>query len=200
MNANIGMLHPVAAVVDSYTPGTGITYENGFVVAEARSAGLSWEREDGRFYGDDVELDSANGVLGYSLEFEPSGLKDGVRESLLGESKASSEYTITDAVAPDVGFGYVRVMRSEGSSGKVETTYEGWWFYKLKFGVTREETQTKERSIEWRVPTLTGNGAGVKLDNTNVLSFAVHQTFTTAAAAIAYIEEKANFATTPATT
>lgn len=190
MNANVGMQHPVFAPISAYTPGTSITYSAGSVVAEAVSASLSWERADGRFYGDDIQLDSDNGVLGYTIDFEPSGLTDAMRAALLGEAKASSEYTITSDASPDGGFGYVRVMRSN-SGGSVAYSYEGWWFYKVKFSISSEETRTKERNIEWRVPTLSGSGDGVSLDNTGKLSFAVHQTFTTLAAAVAYVNGKA---------
>ena len=188
MNANVGMLYPVAATVQTYTPGSSISYKSGTGsnFAEAVSASLSWERADGHFYGDDVELDSDNGVLGYTIDFEPSGLSDAARGLLLGETVSSSEYTITDAAAPDVGFGYVRVMRDKGV-----TKYEGWWFYKLKFGVSSEETRTKERSIEWRVPTLQGVGSGVSLDSTGTLSFCQHKSFDTLAAAKSYLNGKA---------
>lgn len=190
MNANVGMQHPVFAPVSAYTPGTSITYGTGLVVAEAVSASLSWERSDGRFYGDDAQLDSDNGVLGYTIDFEPTGLTDAVRAALLGETAASSEYTITSDAAPEGGFGYVRVMRASGSSG-VAYSYEGWWFYKLRFGVSSEETRTKERNIEWRTPTLQGAGDGVSLDSSGKLSFAIHKTFDTLAAAVAYVNSKA---------
>lgn len=190
MNANVGMQHPVFAPIATYTPGTSITYGTGAVVGEAVSASISWERADGRFYGDDVQLDSDNGVLGYTIDFEPSGLTDAMRAAMLGETLASSEYTINSEASPDGGFGYVRVMRSN-SGGTPAYSYEGWWFYKVKFGVSSEETRTKERNIEWRTPTLSGTGDGVSLDNTGVLAFATHQTFATLAAAVAYVDEKA---------
>ena len=186
MNANVGMIYPVAALVTTYTPGTSISYGTGFVVAEAVSASLNWERADGHFYGDDVELDSDNGILGYTMDFEPSGLKADIRGKLLGETVSSSEYTITDAPAPDVGFGYVRVMRDKGT-----VSYEAWWFYKEKFGISSEETRTKERNIEWRVPTLQGVGAGVSLDSTGRLNFANHKDFTSLSDAKAYLNSKA---------
>jgi len=97
---------------------------------------------------------------------------------------------VTDAAAPDVGFGYVRVMRENGTNG-VKTTYEGWWFYKMKFSVNGEETRTKERNIEWRTPTLTGTGMGVSQDATGKLSFACHKSFDTMADAISYVNGKA---------
>ncbi len=190
MNANVGMVYPVAAPVSAYTPGTSITYGTGFVVAEAVSASLSWNRADGHFYGDDVELDSDNGVLGYTISFEPTGLTDTNRQKLLGETVSSNEYTITDAASPDLGFGYIRVMRLKGTT-TVSYSYEAWWFQKLKFSVSSEETRTKEQNIEWRVPTLEGIGAGVSLDATGRLSFAQHKTFDTLAGAKAYLNSKA---------
>jgi hypothetical protein len=141
-----------------------------------------------------VELDSDVSILGYTIEFEPTGLPDTARALLLGETKDSTtdEYSVTDADSPDVGFGYVRVMRTTNeTSGQVETTYEAWWFDKLKFAVSSEETRTKERNIEWRVPTLSGRGTGVQLDNTGTLSFAVHESFSTLTAAKTWLNTKA---------
>ena len=186
MNANVGMQYPVYAPVAAYVPGTSITYGTGAVAGEAISASVNWNRADGHFYGDDAELDSDNGVLGYTIDFEMSGLNDAVRAGLLGEDTASSEYIITDEASPDVGFGYIRVMRDKGT-----VSYEGWWYHKVKFGVSSEETRTKEQSIEWRVPTLQGVGSGVSLDTTGKLKFATHQTFSTFSAAQTWLKAKA---------
>ena len=187
MKPNVGMVYPVYAPVNVYTPGTSITYSTGGVVAEARSATLTWERADGEFYGDDVLLDTDNGIRAYTLDFEPTGVSDTVRAALLGETLASSEYTITDATAPDVGFGYVRVMR-DNASGTTATVYEAWWFYKIKFGINSEEARTKERNIEWRTPTLNGRGMGVLLSSGDTQSFAKHETFSTLTAAKAWLK------------
>ena len=194
MKANVGMVYPVAALVDEYTPETSITYENGFVVSEARGANLQWEASDGEFYGDDVLLDNDIEVTGYSIDFEASGLHTGVRATLLGEKSLSdSVYRVTNAAHPDVGFGFVKVMR-EDIDGVVETRYEGWWFYKLKFSIPSEEARTKERNIEWRVPTLNGRGAGVYLDTSGDVAYADHKDFDSMAAAKTWLETKANFA------
>ena len=191
MNANVGMVNPVVATVQTYTEGASISYSAGKKIAEAVSASLIWNRADGRFYGDDVMLDSDNGVLGYTIDFEPTGLTDEARGYMLGETVQTGEYTVTDAASPDVGFGYVRVMRTTNSSGAVVDSYEGWWFYKLKFAVSNEETRTKEQSIEWRTPTLNGVGAGVLLDSSGKQKFAVHKTFATKSDAISYVNSKA---------
>lgn len=189
MKANVGMRYAVAAVVDTYTPYSGITYDTGFVVSEARGANVTWETEDGEFRGDDVVLDTARGVLGYSIEFETAGLKDTVRAALLGEVKDSSDvYHITGAEAPDVGFGYVKQMREDGTSGAIETTWEVFWYHKIKYAQPNEEARTKERNMEWRVPTITGTGAGVYLASTDDQpKYAEHKTFTTFAAAKTFV-------------
>lgn len=193
MKPNVGMVYPVAAPIDTYTAGTGISYEDGFVVSEARGATINWNTEDGEFYGDDVLLDTANGVTGYSIDFEATGLSDAVRGGLLGEVEGSSdEMVITGAPAPEVGFGFVRVMRDD-SSGSVVTNYEAWWFYRIKFAMPNEESRTKESSVEWRTPTVTGKGMGVYLTSSDEYpNFAEHKTFDTLSAAKAYLNTKAD--------
>lgn len=191
MKPNVGMVYPVCAPVATYTPGTGITYSSGSVVSEARSASISWDRSDGEFYGDDILLDTDNSVTGYTIEFEPAGLSDAIRAKLLGETAASSEYSITDAAAPYVGFGYIRVMRENGTGG-VTTTYEAWWYYKVQFNVNSEETRTKERTLEWRTPTLSGRGSGVQLSSAVTQTFAVHESFSAMSAAKSWLNSKAS--------
>ena len=199
MKPNIGMNYPVAAAISAYTPGSAITYGTGFVVSEARGADLQWENENGEFYGDDVRLDAMNGIVGYTLAFEAAGLSDTVREKLLGESKSSDEYSITGAEAPDVGFGYIKRMR-DNASGTVVENYEGWWFHKIKFGQPNENARTKERTIEWRAPTINGTGMGVFLATADEKPrFAVHETFATLAAAKAWLNTKANIGSTATT-
>lgn len=192
MKPNVGMVYPVAAPVDTYTPYSSISYDDGFVVSEARGATVTWETENGEFYGDDVRLDSTNNIIGYTLDFEATGLADSVRAALLGEVKGSSdEYKITGASAPDVGFGYVKVMRDD-SSGTVVYSYEAWWYYKVKFAQPNEEARTKERNIEWRTPTLNGTGMGVFLSAAAEFpDFVEHKTFATLAAAKTYLNGKA---------
>ena len=192
MKPNVGMVYPVCAPVATYTPGTSITYSAGSVVSEARGATINWDRADGEFYGDDILLDIDNGVLGYTIDFEPAGISDAIRAKLLGEVVLNtSEYNITDAAAPYVGFGYIRVMR-DNATGTVVTNYEAWWYYRVQFSVSSEETRTKERNIEWRVPTLSGRGTGVRLSSGDTVTFAVHETFESYEAAKTWLNANAS--------
>lgn len=201
MKPNVGMVYPVAAPVDEYTAYSGITYEDGFVVSEARGATLTWNALDGEFYGDDSLLDTDNSVTGYTIDFEATGLSDSVRAALLGEVEGSSdELVITGAPSPEVGFGYVRVMR-DNSSGTVEETFEAWWFYRVRFARPNEEARTKENSIEWRAPTISGKGMGVYLASTDSYpNFVEHKSFTTLADAKSFLNTKAGISDSAATT
>ena len=197
MKANVGMIYPVAAPVATYTPYSGITYSAGYIVSEARGADVNWQTENGEFRGDDIVLDTAKGILGYTIDFESAGLSDTVKAKLLGDVKDSTtdEYTITGKEAPDTGFGYIRRMR-DNSSGTVVTTFEAWWYYKVKFAQPNEQARTKENSIEWRVPTINGTGMGVYLTSgAEDPDFATHQTFSTLALAKAYLNTKAGIST-----
>ena len=52
--AFVGMRYVVAAPVDTETPGTGITYGNGFVVGKAIQANLTITRNNNPLYADDT--------------------------------------------------------------------------------------------------------------------------------------------------
>ena len=191
MKPNVGMKFPVYAPVNTYTPGTSISYSTGAKVAEARSATINWDRADAEFYGDDALLDVDMGARGGTIDFEPTGISDAVRAALLGETVANtSEYSITDQAAPYVGFGFIRVMRDD-SSGTVVTNYEAWWFHRVQFALTTEEARTKEKDIEWRTPTLNGKIVGVSLDSSGVMNFATHETFSGYDAAESWLKSKA---------
>lgn len=195
MKANVGMQYAVAAPISAYTPGSAPTYGTGFVVSEARGANISWERGDGEFFGDDVLLDTDSSVRSGSIEFETAGIRDAIRADMLGETVANTdEYTITDADAPFVGFGYIRVMRDNATTdGSVEERFEAIWLWRVKFRLESEETRTKEGGgIEWRVPTLNGRITGVKQSSENKLDFRTMKSFTSFSAAKAWVNTKAN--------
>ncbi len=202
MKANVGMQYPVAALITAYTPGTTPTYGTGFKVSEARGANISWDRGGGEFYGDDVLLDTDDGVRSGSIEFETAGIRDAIRADMLGETVASTdEYTLTDAEAPFVGFGFIRVMRDNATTdGSVEERYEAWWLWRVKFSLESEETRTKEGGgIEWRVPTLNGRITGVKQTAEATLDFKTHKTFTSFSAAKSWLDAKANITSSAVT-
>ena len=191
--ANVGMRHPVWAPLNSHTDGAEPTYGTGRVVQEAISATLTYNSDPNAvLYGDDQIVDLDDGLTGYTLSFNPTGLRDGDRVAILGEEiTATTEYEITDAPHPWGGFGFFRVMRDGGTGTKY---YEAYWCRKIKFRRPSEESRTKEGQIAWRTPVIEGTGSGLEVDSSGALKFIKHKTFDTAAAAKTWLDNLANIA------
>lgn len=192
--AFIGMRHVVAAKIATETPGSALTYSAGMVVGKAIQGNLTWDRADNPLYADDAIAENDNGATGGSIELITDDLLDAVRAYLLGDeaitvgtgTSVTTEYESTDEPAPYVGFGYMRVRVKNG-----ETSYQAVWYHKAQFGETNENAQTKGQQIEWQTPTLTGKIMGVNDNAGGQIRFRRRATFDTAAAAIAWLDDKA---------
>lgn len=187
---NTGMRHPVWAPLQSHTDGSEPTYGAGRVIQEAIEATITYNADTTNgLYGDDVLVDMDDGITGYTVSFNPTGMKDADRAAILGEEVTTgSVYEITDAGSPWGGFGFFRVMRDENRT----RYYEAWWCRKIKFREPSQTTRTKEGSIQWRTPTLEGTGAGLIVDGGEKIKYIKHKTFETAAAAKAWLDGLAN--------
>lgn len=188
--ANVGMRHPVWAPLQSHTDGSEPTYGAGRVIQEAIEATINFNADTTTgLYGDDVMVDMDDGITGYTVNFNPTGLKDADRQAILGEEVTTgSVYEITDAGSPWGGFGYFRVMRDDNRT----RYYEAYWCRKIKFREPSQTTRTKEGSVQWRTPTLEGTGAGLIVDGGEKIKYIKHKTFETAAAAKAWLDGLAN--------
>ena len=188
--ANVGMRHPVWAPLQSHTEGSEPTYGAGRVIQEAIEATITFNADTTTgLYGDDVMVDMDDGITGYTVNFNPTGLKDTDRQAILGEEVTTgSVYEITDAGSPWGGFGYFRVMRDDNRT----RYYEAYWCRKIKFREPSQTTRTKEGSVQWRTPTLEGTGAGLIVDGGEKIKYIKHKTFETAAAAKAWLDGLAN--------
>ena len=185
--AFIGLRHPVVATIDSYTPGSVPTYEDGMVMGAAITANLSITRNDNPLYADDVITEDDNGITAMSLELGLDDLPETVQEYMLGVVEESDAYVDSDASSPEVGMGYIRVRRKGGV-----TSYQGVWLYKVRFSMNDENSQTKGESIEWQTPTVTGRVVGVDLDGSGVMVFRARQLFDNEADAIDWLETLAD--------
>ena len=188
--ANVGMRHPVWAPLQSHTEGSEPTYGAGRVIQEAIEATITFNADTTNgLYGDDVLVDMDDGITGYTVSFNPTGLKDADRAAILGEEVTTgSVYEITDAGSPWGGFGFFRVMRDDNRT----RYYEAYWCRKIKFREPSQTTRTKEGSVQWRTPTLEGTGAGLIVDGGEKIKYIKHKTFETAAAAKAWLDGLAN--------
>ena len=190
--AYIGMKRLVAAVVSSFTPGSAITYGTGFVVGPAFAANINFLVNDNPDYGDDAEINNDNGINGYNGTVDASDMEQGVMGDLLGWDKTGTtaiEYTGTDAMPPDVGFGYIRVRQKPYSTTPY---YEAWWFKRAKFSMQTMTDSTKKKQIEWGHPQLSVNGFGSLIDNSGKLKYFDTETFSAYADAVTWLNGKAN--------
>ena len=66
----------------------------------------------------------------------------------------------------------------------------------MKFTEESQATSTKEGSISWNTPTLNGRAAGLYIDSSDQISWRVHHTFDTIAAAKSWINTVLNVSAT----
>ena len=189
--AYIGLRYPVAAPVATEVAGSPVTYSAGTVMGKAISANITWERNDNPLYADDTIAEDDNGITGGTIEFNADDFSDDVRELILGliaEMDTSTPpaktgvYDMTDAAAPYVGFGFIRVRRKAGT-----TTYQGVWICKVQFSENSENAQTKGQNVEWGTPTLTGRIMGVQEDSSGAILYRKHKTFDSEAGAKSWL-------------
>lgn len=189
--ARIGMLHPVFAPIVAES-GDTITYGSGVVMGRAVSGALSWQRSDGMLYGDDVVAETDNSITGYTLDVGTTEMTEDTEVVVLGTTKnADGEYEDTDEPGPYGGHGYVQVLKRFGV-----LLYRAVWYPKISFGVQSEETRTKGQSVEWGTPTVHGLGMAHYDNATGKAKFRKKKLFTSAAAAIAYLDGLANISGT----
>jgi hypothetical protein len=193
--AFIGMRHPVVAKIKSHTPGSEPVYENGMVMGHAVTGNLTINRNNNPLYGDDVIVEDDNSVSSMQIEMGTDDLLEnvesyalGLTEKTVGEGQtAATEYIETDASAPHVGTGYIRVRKKDGI-----IKYQGVWMYKVMYSKNSENSQTKGENITWQTPTLQGRAAGVDIDGSGKLAFRKKRYFDTYDAAEAWLDALAD--------
>ena len=188
---NVGMMYPVFAPITTHTDGSMPTYGTGVVIQEARNATISMTYNDNPLYGDDRIVADDNGLQSMTVSFEPTGLSDSDRRQLFGEDQGTvggiTAQLVSDNETTYGGFGFVRKMYD--AAGK---KYEAWIILKIKFQEESQATNTKEGSISWGTPTLSGRAAGLYIDSNDKQRFIAHASFETAAAAKSWINTVLN--------
>ena len=180
----------MAAPITAYTEGSAITYGTGMVLGPAVAANLTFDVADNPDYGDDVIIDNDNGINGYSATLETNNITKEGRAMVLGWEPVGTtvtHYDVTDAAAPYVGWGFIRVKMFRGVR-----SYEAFWFHRSQFSPNGINASTKERQITWNHPQMNVQGMGVRLDNSGKAKYFQWMEFETEAAAQAWLYGKAN--------
>lgn len=187
--AFVGMMHPVVAKVSAYTPGTTPTYQAGMVMGKAITGNLTITRNNTPLYGDDGVAEDDNSITSMSLELGLTDLEEAVQVYmgiLEADGSNQDQYIETGDSSPELGVGYIRVRRLNGV-----TSYQGIWIFRGVFGPTNENSQTKQESIQWQTPTVTGNAMRTLLTGSKN-AFRRKANFTTYAAAETWLNTQAN--------
>lgn len=178
--AFIGMRHVVMAKVSAHTAGAEPTYSAGMVAGKAITGNLTINRNSNPLYADDVIAEDDNGITSMELELGLDDLMEDVQAymGLLKEvttvgTPSVTTYYENSAAANDVGVGYIRVRRKNGT-----TTFQGIWIYKALFSKNSENSQTKGETIEWQTPTVNGRCMGLSVDSTGEATFRKIRNFT----------------------
>ena len=188
--AYIGMRNPVAAPITAYTEGSAITYGSGMVLGPAVAANLTFDVADNPDYGDDVIVDNDNGINGYNATLETNNITKEGRAMVLGWEPVGTtvtHYDVTDAAAPYVGWGFIRVKLFRGVR-----SYEAFWFHRSQFSPNGINASTKQRQITWNHPQMNVHGMGVYIDNSGKAKYFQWMEFESESAAQAWLYGKAN--------
>ena len=174
--ARIGLKGMTYAVMTGGGDGQAVTYSAG----KARTglmmkAEVTIDREDVKQYGDDVMVEHANGVTGGSINLELTRLSDEDKAALMGYvSETGGILKVVDAESPYVGFGYITKEIANGV-----TSFVGYWFHKVQFGMGSDSAETKGENSAFQSVSLTGSIMGVQLTSGGAMEFYMTKSGTT---------------------
>lgn len=189
--ARIGMKYLVFAPITAET-NNSITYGTGAQCDHARRGAITFNWDEASLYGDDILAEYLKSATGADVEIETTEMSNDVAV-LLGLVKVKSGsgstavYTMKTETSVDVGFGFIQVNIVNGTK-----FYRAFWFHKATFASDNEESSTKEETINWGTPTITGKVWPVYLDASGEAQIRDYQDFTTEAAAVTFLKGKAN--------
>jgi len=177
--AKIGLKYPV------YKDSTG-----GGVIAKAIQADVAITMSNVPLYADDAIAEKDMSFQSGTLTLGIDDLAAGILTKLLGHKKvgATDEIASTvDDVSPFVGVGFYGVKMVNGVKA-----YRALWFPKVQFEEPADSMTTKGETIAFGTDSIVGT---IMPDSTG--AWKLEQTFTTEAAAIAYLNGKAGIVVTP---
>ena len=186
--AKIGIKSLTYATYSSGGDGGAVSYTGGVMLNDYMiRADLSEEREDVKFFADDHQIDSENGMNGLTVSLEVANLTDALDKALLGHvDGTSSELNVTAKDSPFVGIGFIRKERFKGA-----VNFHGFWIYKIQFSKDSDSAQTKGESVDFQTETLSGSASGVILSSGGDVIYYSHYRANTESAVVSWVKGKA---------
>lgn len=130
---------------------TGVTYEAPKKLSPAMTVNMTPNFEIAELYGDDQLQEVDEALASIDIEFGINELSLADYAFIMGKTVDANGGVVDSAndVAPYFAFGYE--LPFSGGKGSLFT-----WLYKGKFTVPSEEAETKQGSITYQTPTVTG--------------------------------------------
>lgn len=186
--AFIGLKYMVAAPISAETPASGstaasVTYGAGFVVGKAVNANINITTANAKLYGDDAVAEADNGFVEGTVDIGTTEMTDDIQSKMLGHTDNDGEITASSGdVAPYLGLGFYAPKLSNHAR-----KYRAIWFTKSMAGEPNENLQTKQGATQFQTPSIPMT---IMEDITG--AWKKEQTFDTEAAAITWLNTKAN--------
>ena len=190
--AGFGLKHLVVAPVTAETAST-ITYGTGAVCEHARRAAITYNWDEAKLYGDDKLAEYIKSLQDADIELETTELTPATAvlmglevEKTASTSSTPAVYTMVTDQSDSVGVGYVAVDFING-----EKVYTGVWIHKVTFTRNNEERSTKEDTVNWQSPTVSGKCWPLALGANGENQIRDFSEFETETAAVAWVNSKA---------
>ena len=177
--------------------GSAISYGSPVLLSPAMTANITYDNSDGEDYGDDVVINTDQGINGYNIAIEIDDISPAGRVACLGWKEIKDSATppnviavrATDATPPEGGLSYIRKkMKKNG-----QIVYEPFFCHALKCSSGGENTETKRKNLEWRHQQMNAKGIGCYLDSSGEVAWFDSYEFETQAAAETWINARAGY-------
>lgn len=179
--ARVGLKGLTYARVSGGGAGSAVTYaaSSGKSVADLMiRANVTYNRSDAKQYADDHAIERDNGITGGTIELELADLPNAQITDLLGLTAVTGDViTFTDAEAPYVGVGYITKTIRGGV-----VSYKGYWFYKVQFGLSNDNAETRAENTTFQSSTMQGEMLGVVQSASGPVDYVTTKTAATEAA------------------
>lgn len=185
------------AVAKVASEGTNsITYTAGSQVEHLRRVAITYNWDESKLYGDNMLAEYYKALVDADIEVETTELTPEVATTLglekvktpatTGQTPTPAVYTLKTEAADPVGLGFVQCLIINGSK-----LFRGVWVHKVTFTAGNEEGNTKEETMNWGTPTVSGKAWPIMLDASGEAQVRDFSEFSTEAAAIAWVKGKA---------
>lgn len=178
--------------------GSTITYGTGARVEHLRRMAITYNWDEGKLYGDNGLAEYYKHLIDADVEIETTELtpEAAVLMGLEVEKTASATgtpavYTLATESGTPCGVGFVQCFIVNG-----EKIFRGVWLHKVVLTPSNEESNTKEETINWGTPTISGKAWPLPLGTNGEDQVRDFSDFETEAAAKAWVNTKAGITAT----